>query len=481
MSKYLLSRLDHKKAEKEDMRYLVQPRGPGKSWVFRMVTPPDLVGVPNPWDGKPLGKEIKKGLGTRHLPTARKFRDIALGDIRRLQDGLSDGEAFSLASAVEWREAILAARKKAQEEGDPFNVGVEFVLSDKLEQAEARGVPRDQLKRFARVATGSGFPLDLAHTQYVEARRAGNPYGYAPLKRTTVMNLDTALKHLRAFLDDEAKTACLEDVTPEEARRFRDVYLPSVRNHRSPEGLSAQTVVKNINLLKHLWVWAIENGHLGRKAQNPWEFRKGVRRSEGRREQVRQDYQPDEFSALLKATTRGTKEGDLIRLAIATGCRADELATMTSDQARKDGSGFYLNGGKTKNARRFIPVVGGVRALLQARMEAHAASGRVFPEWPIRPASGKAAAVSQWFTRFRRKVLGKETDTRLALHSTRHTWRTVARRACVAEATINDLGGWAGPRSSNSTYDHGLLEQELESAQQIIWDRLLRDGYLEGF
>jgi hypothetical protein len=48
MSKRLLSKLDHKRAEKEDVRYLVQPRGPGKIWVFRMVTPPDLVGVPNP-------------------------------------------------------------------------------------------------------------------------------------------------------------------------------------------------------------------------------------------------------------------------------------------------------------------------------------------------------------------------------------------------------------------------------------------------
>jgi hypothetical protein len=51
--------LDHTKAGKDDMRYLVQPRGPGKNWVFRMVTPPDLIGVPNPWDGKPLGREIK--------------------------------------------------------------------------------------------------------------------------------------------------------------------------------------------------------------------------------------------------------------------------------------------------------------------------------------------------------------------------------------------------------------------------------------
>ncbi len=478
MSKELLSKLDHKKDTREDMRYLKQPRGPGKSWVFRMVTPPDLVGVPNPWDGKPLPKEIKKGLGTRHLPEARKRRDIALGDIRRLQDSLSDGAAFSLASAVEWREAIAAARESAE---DPYSVGIELVLSDKLEDAEARGIPRDQLKRFARVATGNGFPLDLAHAKYVEARRPNNPYGYEPLKRATVMNLETAVKHLRAFLHDDAKTACLEDVTPELAQSFRDEYLPSVRSHRSPGGLSAQTVAKNVNLLKQVWVWAIGEGHLGKKAANPWEFRKGLRRTINKRERVREDYRPHEFSALLKATTRGTKEGDILRLAIASGCRADELATLSVVDIRPDGSGFKLAQGKTHNAKRFIPLVEEAKELLTARLAVHGASGRLFPEWPIRPASGKAAAVSQWFTRFRRKVLGSETDGRLALHSTRHTWMTVARRARVDEATINELGGWAGPRSSSSVYDHGLLDEQLEEAQRRVWDELKRAGYLDGF
>lgn len=478
MSKKPLSIMDHKKAEDSDMRYLVQPRGPGKSWVFRFLTPPEMIGIPNPWDGKPLGKEIKKGLGTRHLPEARRLRDIALGDIRRLEDSLSDGAAFSLASAVEWREAIADAREKAD---NPQHIGVEMVMTDKLEQAHARGLPLEQLQRFARVATGKGFPLDLAISQYVEARRVGNPYGYDPLKRSTLMNLDTAIKHLRAFLSDEAKTACLEDVTPESAKQFQDVYLPSARNHRSPEGLSAQTIAKNVNLLKQLWVWAVGEGHLGKKAQNPWEFRKGLRRSVNKREQVREDYQPEEFSKLLKATQRGTKEGDLIRIAIATGCRADEIATIKTDQVKENGSGFYLVEGKTNNARRFIPVVDEAQTLLQARMKAHGASGRVFPEWPIRPASGKAAAVSQWFTRFRRKTLGSDTDNRLALHSTRHTWRTVARRAKVNEADINDLGGWAGSRSSSSVYDHGLLERQLAETQQQVWDSLKVGGYLEGF
>lgn len=478
MSNRSLSKTTNARTEREAMRYLIQPRGPGRSWVFRMTTPVELIGVPNPWDGSPLKKEIRRGLGTRHLLEARKRRDIALGDIRRLQDRLSDGAEFSLTSAVEWREAIATARESAE---DPYNVGTELILTDKLEDAEARGILRDQLKRFARVATGNGFPLDLAHAQYVEARRTGNPYGYEPLKKATVANLDTAMKHLRAFLHDDAKTACLEDVTPELAQRFRDEYLPSVRNHRSPQGLSAQTVAKNVNLLKQVWVWALGEGHLGKRAKNPWEFRKGLRRTINKRERVREDYQPHEFSALLRATTRGTKEGDILRLAIASGCRADELATLSTADTRPNGAGFTLAHGKTDNAKRFIPLVGDARDLLMARLAAHGASDRLFPEWPIRPASGKAAAVSQWFTRFRRKVLGSETDGRLALHSTRHTWMTVARRARVNEATINDLGGWAGPRSSSSVYDHGLLEGQLEEAQQSIWDELRRSGYLDGF
>ncbi|SIO36129.1 hypothetical protein SAMN05444722_1667 [Rhodovulum sp. ES.010] len=328
------------------MRYLRQPRGPGKGWVFKMPTPPELVGVPNPWDGRPIRKTITKGLGTRHLPSARKLRDIALGDIRRLQDGLRDGEAFSLASAVEWREAILAARQNAE---DPRRVGIEMVLTDKLEQAEARGLPLDQLQRCARVASGKGFPLDLAHSQYVEARRPGNPYGYAPLKRSTVMNLDTAMKHLRAFLEDEAKTACLEDVTPELARRFRYDFLPSLRHHRSPQGLSAQTVAKNVNLLKQLWVWAEENGRLPKRYRNPWVFPRGISRTNNKREQVRENFQPEETSKLLAATERGTREGDVVRLAIATGCRADEIAMITTDQVKEGGEGFYLLDGKSKN------------------------------------------------------------------------------------------------------------------------------------
>lgn len=77
--------MDNNKPKENDMHYLTQPRGSGTGWVFRMMTPPELVGIPNPWDGKPLQKEIKRGLGTRHLVKARVERDIKLGDICRLK------------------------------------------------------------------------------------------------------------------------------------------------------------------------------------------------------------------------------------------------------------------------------------------------------------------------------------------------------------------------------------------------------------
>ncbi|PQV57838.1 site-specific recombinase XerD [Defluviimonas denitrificans] len=433
LSSSTLSKLDNRKADGEDMRYLKQPRGPGTSWVFRFVAPAHLIGLPNPWDGKPIRGTIARGLKTRHLPTARKRRDQLLGDILRLQEALSDDAAFSLATAEEWREAVLSARETATSRA---NVGIELVLHGKLEEAEARGVPQVELERFSRFASGKGFPLSRAHEQYLHARRPGNPHGYSPLKLATTLNLATAVKHLRAFLRDDGETACLEDVTLSDTIKFRDEYLPGLKGHRSPDGLSAKTIAKNITLLRPIWVWAMETRRLGPDATNPWDFPEGLSRSGIKTERQRDPYAPEETAKLLKATSRGTRQGDVIRLAIATGCRVDELASLNVAQVKPDGTGFRVEDAKTKNGNRFIPVVGEARTLLQARLAAHGSTGRLFPEWPIRPATEKAAAVSQWFTRFRRDTLGEETDGRLTMHSTRHTWFTVALRAGLQERGV---------------------------------------------
>ena len=56
--------------------------------------------------------------------------------------------------------------------------------------------------------------------------------------RTTILNLDTEITHLREFLEDTDMTACLEDLTLDQARRFRNGHLPAVKTKRTPNGLS---------------------------------------------------------------------------------------------------------------------------------------------------------------------------------------------------------------------------------------------------
>ncbi|WOI56592.1 tyrosine-type recombinase/integrase [Palleronia sp. LCG004] len=295
------------------------------------------------------------------------------------------------------------------------------------------------------------------------------------------MNTETAVKHLHAFLEDPAEAACLEDVTPHLARRFRDVYLPAAKSPRAPNGLSSGTVNKNVTLLKAIWVWAIDRNLTAQRYRDPWVFTQLTPRARSDEAPRREDFTAQEVSAILSAAPRGTREGDLLRLALVTGCRVDELAMVKTQDLEDDAEGINLAEGKSRNARRYVPIPEGAWPIMSRRLVEHGESGPLFPDWPIRPSVGKVYAISQWFTRFRRQVLGGETDKRLSLHSTRHTWRTVARQARVPEGDIHDIGGWAGPRTSSTVYDHGLLKEQLAQTQEAVWSQLEAQGFLRAF
>ncbi|MDW3221971.1 MAG: tyrosine-type recombinase/integrase [Paracoccaceae bacterium] len=204
----------------------------------------------------------------------------------------------------------------------------------------------------------------------------------------------------------------------------------------------------------------------------------------------REAFAPDQVEKLLRGFGDwGSRQGDLMRLALVTGCRVDEIGSLMMDDVESDGSGFTIRAGKTDNAARYIPLVGDAQRLLVGRTEKAAQlqaqlssdQRRLFPEWSLKPSTGKVSGVSQWFTRYRRQTLGAETDGRMVFHSFRHTWRTVARRAGVAEDRIRDLGGWEGDKDTADGYDHGLLREQLEKAQQDIWKAMEQQGYLTAF
>jgi hypothetical protein len=197
----LLSKTDDTKGD--EMRYLVQPRGPGKSCVFRMATAPQLVGKVSPFTGKPFGAEIKLGLKTPRLPEAQRQRDIYLGRVRELAAALAGAARFSLSRAEDCTQAIAAHEDATA--GGPGEFGVRSVVLDEIEQAEAlppsKRPRKETLRKFARVALGIGYPMDQTISRCLEERAVGNRQGFWPLRKTTLNDINTAVGYLKQFMD----------------------------------------------------------------------------------------------------------------------------------------------------------------------------------------------------------------------------------------------------------------------------------------
>ncbi|MBO6853343.1 MAG: tyrosine-type recombinase/integrase [Marivivens sp.] len=457
-----------------------------------MITPDVLVGTLNPWTGKPFGREIKLGLNTRSHAEAIRLRDVRLGQIRQLEsEALASlnkknvGKIIDLSpeNARFWREERALTNDTTSLEV------LDSYLSDKLNEADQAGFEAEATA-FYKIVRG-GLHLEEALELYLEERSEGNPHGFAPLARTTTLDLRTSIKYLVAFLGTEAPL--LSDVNKNNAFKFRTEYLPVTI------GLRQGTVKKHLTLLRGLWAWAIADKHFlknrrGGPAINPWIVdttgtpkQKRLARGD---EDVRTAFTSEQVSLLLSdCPGHGTRQGDLLRLLLVTGCRVDEIGSLLLDNVEEDASRFRIVHGKTDNAIRTIPIVEAAQDLLLKRLQQAEIlqldipqnQRRLFPEWPLKPQTGKVNSASQWFTRYRRNILGKSTDGKLTLHSFRHTWRTIARRAGVAEDRIYELGGWEGEKNTSWRYDHGLAIEQLTEVQRQIWNALRNGGYLEEF
>ncbi len=470
------SKTDNTQSKDPEMHHLTQPRG--KGYVFRMKTPDVLVGARNPKTGKPFGREIKHGLNTRNRMEAKKARDIMLGDIRRLAAERGGIDVFSMEAARELAPVIRRERNEGLDSGETSTADVirDMIEVERKRPSFLRKTTEKELQRFAAVAIKGEAPLIDELPRYIEDRSPGNRFGYKLLTPATVRDVKTAVQYLEAFA---GPGIALQSVTPDMARKFLQDHLPNLKSPRAPAGMSAKTVAKHASMLLGLWRWAVERGVLDEGAVNPWEMKKTVPRSKAGVAKI-MPFTPEQTRALFDAYGRGDRLGILIRFSLLTGCRADELAQLRWTQVNEGRDGFTIHSGKTENAARYIPLSVVGRGLMDLRHEQTQGEERVFPEWPVRKGSGKASSLSQAFTRERRATLGADTDGSLKLHSFRHVWRTAARRAGLNEADTNELGGWAGPRASSSTYDHGLLKKQLAEAQEKVTEQLRAEGYLEG-
>lgn len=106
-----------KTVETKDTEHIIQPRGAGTAYRFKMRTPTILIGLTDPKTEKPLKNWITRILGgTSHLPTAKMMQGIRLAAVRAMEARVSAvaslGSRFSLERAEGWAEALQAQNAK---------------------------------------------------------------------------------------------------------------------------------------------------------------------------------------------------------------------------------------------------------------------------------------------------------------------------------------------------------------------------------
>lgn len=443
--------------------YLTRPRG--KGWSFQMATPQILKGRVFPRTGKPFpDRWIRIGLGTTDVLQARRERDLIVAAIRA-EEIRAEQDFGALAVAAEM--AALPSGSEARQEARV----AAWEVAEGIEKRKGTKAA----KRWYGTATGKATPLKEVYPLYVlwtEER--------GELSQSSRNNLATAYARLLEFASQDVT---LQEVTRLQVSEFVNVFLRDYKSPKAPDGLRFATLTRYVTLLTGLWKWAKRQGYLPHDYVSPWEgqapSKKATRKEAEESGKHRRPYTPEEVEALMEGIPEGTALGDIFRVGLMTGVRLEEVADLYKHQIVGHAEGYEIMRGKTQNAARFIPLVGLAQAVIRRRAEAAEEGGALFPELKVRESTKKrGGAISQKFTRERRKILGAETDDELCLHALRHTWRTQAEQAMVPDRPARKMGGWKDERSNDSPYAHGMTREQYRVFQQKIAERFYELGHL---
>ena len=166
---------------------------------------------------------------------------------------------------------------------------------------------------------------------------------------------------------------------------------------------------------------------------------------------------------------------DLVRLALVTGARLDELCSLkTSDvEKRKDGWWIVIREGKTQAAVREVPIHDSAAHVLERRRETP--DGFLFPGLARGGLDGKRSwNVSKAFGRYCTKL--GINDKALVFHSLRNTFTEVMEAAAVPETTIKLFIGHTRPSLTYGGYSKGHRVKLREVIGELKYSRAVMDA-----
>lgn len=278
---------------------------------------------------------------------------------------------------------------------------------------------------------------------------------------------------LREFIAWAGRELWVEDVT----RRYAGEYVSHLLG---PDGnLKRKTVQRYVSSLSSLWAWLEMRGLA---QENPW-LRQGVGKKSKRGEAPPRKQWTDQ--ALVKVmsgpyTTRyAAILHDLVRLALVTGARLDELCALKVTDAHKEEDGWWIDikQGKTAAAVRTVPVHESAAHVLKRRTAA-SQEGFLFDRLvPGGPDGKRSWNASKAFLHYTRSLDLKDGE-RQTFHALRKSFVEVMEAVEVPVSTIQLIIGHTRQSLALTVYSQGQRVQLREAINKLRYSddvmRLIR-------
>lgn len=424
----------------------------GRTWYVRVQLPSRL------WLQAGT-REYVRSLRTGDLREAEKRKHAIIAAFKRRIASLQhDGPAWFddvTLKAMGFRDAI---RKNGDEvlvyETDPEGRQQPFRLRDEL-HTQITDEARQLLETHGDAVATSFFKLARGEGSLL--REMVDPW----LQEQTVTG-QTSAQHRVAvtkFLDWAGRNVLIEDVGRKKAGEFVS-FLLSAASH-----ISRATAKRYVSSLSSLWKWLDARGHVEPDV-NPWRRQNILKKPSGAQQRRRKQWDDASLVALLSGSYTNQYNvvlHDLIRLALATGARLNELCSLKKGdvEQRTDGWWITVRAGKTDAAIRSIPIHSSVEHILRRRIGGP--GEYLFDELvPGGPDNKRSWYVTKAFGRYADSL--KLGEKRQVFHALRNTFIEAMEGADVPENVTKLL---VGHSRDSLTYGHYSKGERLKLREQI--------------
>lgn len=396
-----------------------------------------------PRDVQPrLGKtRFIETLGTSDPVEARRRAPLLVARWRKaIAEARDDGKGRDV---VEWYRERLATADAAEREDLLMHLEE---VAEKI--AEPGGIAVEEAKLFYGKATGKIVPTDAHLEDWLKS--LPDEAKTKDLKRIEVRRLAAKLP----YLSDLSRKA------------VRDFYVGELEG-----GFARATIARALSACRGYWAYLQAEGVVSEYLQpfSKLALPRPERNGNGHGGSVRRkEFDPGDVVKLLKEAKRsGDKElADTIELAMYSGARIEELASLAVDKVNLKAGYFDIGEAKTEAGVRQVPIHPNLRPILR-RLIGKRTDGYVLETLTPNKYGDRSNAVGKRFGRLKGRLgFGREH----VFHSIRRTVVTILENADVPESIVADIVGHQKRTMTYGLYSGGSsLERKAEAIEKLCY------------